>query len=370
VGDETGRVPHLLRTQYSSLVGSNPANLRNVGIPPAFFFVAYFICVYSILELDFSFSLYLFLYILPIVNVLVKKRELFRIMIHRVFKIVPLFQLLLCLAIPSFSAETSSSSAQSLSSATQSSNSVASSSSTPLPKWQTLPEMKAPWMKGERLEYELSWGFITAGYASLEVKPRNDGKIEFLTYATANKTVNKFYPVHDTVYTLVRKKGLMTDVFRKSLHEGTFHNKSLIRFDRDNKKAFLSDTVFKDAVNHYVKRSADTSVTIGGLEHSIMSAFYLVRTLPLKEGATSRFSAVSGEKRYELKVVIHKREKIKTDLGEFNTVKVEPVLDGDGIFKSSGRIFIWFTDDEKRLPVLMQCEIKLGSIKATLLKVK
>ena len=250
------------------------------------------------------------------------------------------------------------------------SSSSASAPAKPLSKWQTLPEVNAPWMKGERLEYELSWGFITAGYATLEVKPRKDGKTEFLTFATANKTVNKFYPVHDTVYTLVRNKGLMTDVFRKSLHEGTFHNKSLIRFNRDGKKAVLSDTVFKDPVNHYVKRSADTSVTIEGLEHSIMSAFYLVRTLPLKEGSTSRFSAVSGEKRYELKVVIHKREKIKTDLGEFNTVKVEPVLDGDGIFKSSGRIFIWFTDDERRLPVLMQCEIKLGSIKATLTKLK
>ena len=240
----------------------------------------------------------------------------------------------------------------------------------PLSKWQTLPEVNAPWMKGERLEYELSWGFITAGYATLEVIPRKDGKVKFQTYATANKTVNKFYPVHDTVYTLVHKKGLMTDVFRKSLHEGTFHNKSLIRFNRDGKKAVLSDTVFKDPVKHYVKRSADTSVTIDGLEHSIMSAFYLVRTLPLKEGVTSRFSAVSGKKRYELKVVTHKRETIKTDLGTFKTVKVEPVLDGDGIFNSSGRIFIWFTDDEKRLPVLMECEIKLGSIKAELKKVK
>ena len=266
---------------------------------------------------------------------------------------------------------------QSLSSATleKPSSSVLSSSSAsapakPLPKWQTLPEISAPWMKGERLEYELSWGFITAGYATIEVKARNDGKSEIYTYATANKTVNKFYPVHDTVFTLVRNKGLMTDVFRKSLHEGTFHNKSLIRFDRNAKRALLSDTVFKDPVKHVVKRSADTSVTIEGLEHSIMSAFYLVRTLSLKEGATSRFSAVSGKKRYELKVIVHKRETIKTDLGSFKTVKVEPVLDGDGIFNSSGRIFIWFTDDEKRIPVLMQCEIALGSIKAELTKVK
>jgi len=298
-------------------------------------------------------------------------------MFYRVLKSVLLFAL--TLAISSMAAESlaSSSSAQSKSAATleSTSPSVQSSSSAgvpakPLSKWQTLPEINAPWMKGERLEYELSWGFVTAGYATLEVKPRKDGKVEFETYATANKTVNKFYPVHDTVYTLVHKRGLMTDVFRKSLHEGTFHNKSLIRFNRDDKKAVLSDTVFKDPVKHYVKRSADTSVTIDGLEHSIMSAFYLVRTLPLKEGATSRFAAVSGKKRYELKVITHKRETIKTDLGSFKTVKVEPVLDGDGIFNSSGRIFIWFTDDEKRIPVLMQCEIKLGSIKATLTKVK
>ena len=298
-------------------------------------------------------------------------------MFYRALKSVLLFAL--TLSISSMAAESlaSSSSAQSKSAATleSTSPSVQSSSSAgvpakPLSKWQTLPEINAPWMKGERLEYELSWGFVTAGYATLEVKPRKDGKVEFETYATANKTVNKFYPVHDTVYTLVHKRGLMTDVFRKSLHEGTFHNKSLIRFNRDDKKAVLSDTVFKDPVKHYVKRSADTSVTIDGLEHSIMSAFYLVRTLPLKEGATSRFAAVSGKKRYELKVITHKRETIKTDLGSFKTVKVEPVLDGDGIFNSSGRIFIWFTDDEKRIPVLMQCEIKLGSIKATLTKAK
>ena len=303
-------------------------------------------------------------------------------MIYRVLKYVFVLELVLLVAV-SFADETAvlsssantalssqSSAGQALSdqAAVAQSSSVASSSSAPLPKWQTLPEVNKPWMKGERLEYELCWGFITAGYATLEVKPRKDGKTEFLSFATANKTVNKFYPVYDTVYTLVRNKGLMTDVFRKSLHEGKFHNKSLIRFDRDGKKAVLSDTVFKDPVKHTVKRSADTSVTIDGMEHSIMSAFYLVRTMPLKVGETSRFSAVSGEKRYELKVIVHGRETIETDLGTFKTVKVEPVLDGDGIFNSKGRIFIWMTDDDKRIPVLMQCEIALGSIKAKLIK--
>ena len=48
-------------------------------------------------------------------------------------------------------------------------------------------------------------------------------------------------------------------------------------------------------------------------------------------------------------------------------IKVEPILDGDGIFQASGRLFIWFTDDSKRLPVLMKSEIIVGSIKAELI---
>jgi hypothetical protein len=93
--------------------------------------------------------------------------------------------------------------------------------------------------------------------------------------------------------------------------------------------------------------------------------------MPLTVGDTSRFSAVSGKKRYELKVLVHGKEEIKTSaLGKVNTIKVEPVLDGDGIFNSKGRIFIWLTDDDRRIPVLMQCEIALGSIKAKLTKVK
>ncbi len=233
-----------------------------------------------------------------------------------------------------------------------------------------LPEVKAPWMNGEKLTFSLSWGFVTAGYATLEVKPIADNKTEFLTYATGNKTINKIYPVADTIYTRVRNKGLMTEVFRKQLHEGTYHNKSVIRFDRKGEKAWLSDTVFTDMKTRKVKRSADTAVAIQGMEHSIMSAFYLVRTMPLMVGDTSRFSAVSGKKRYELKVVVHGKESLKTDIGTFNTIKVEPMLDGDGIFNSKGRIFIWLTDDDRRLPVLMQCEIALGSIKAKLQKLE
>ena len=223
-----------------------------------------------------------------------------------------------------------------------------------------------PWLKGEKLTFSLSWGFVTAGTATMEVRAAKDDKTEFYSYAHDNGVLKKIYPVSDTIYTRVRNKGLSTEVFRKSLHEGSFHNKSIIRFDRVGEKAWLSDTVFTDPEKRLVKRSADTAVTIKGTEHSIISAFYWVRTMKLSVGDTIRFSAVSGKKRYELRVVVHGKEKLKTVMGEVECIKVEPMLDGDGIFNSKGQIFIWLTNDERRIPVLMTCKIALGSIKATL----
>lgn len=238
----------------------------------------------------------------------------------------------------------------------------------PQVKMPVLNEKKAVWLKGERLDFEISWGIITAGYASLEVRPRKDDKTEFYVLAHNNGAFKRIYPVADTIYSRIRNKTFLPEVFTKINHEGSFHSSSIIRFDRAGQKGWLSDTVFTNLQRTKVKRSADTVVTLEGNEFGILSAFYFVRQMELKEGKTETFSAVSGKKRYDLKVIVYGKETIESDAGTFNCIKVEPVLDGDGIFKAAGRIFIWLSDDDRRLPVLMKSEIKLGSIKAKLVK--
>ncbi len=227
-------------------------------------------------------------------------------------------------------------------------------------------EVKPLWLHGEKLHYTISWGFVTAGNALMEVRPLPEEKTEIWSFAWNNGFFENIYPVADTVYSRMRNKEFLPEVFRKTLHEGSYHNRSVIRYDRVGEKAWLSDTVFTDPVKRKIKRSADTVIAITGMERCILTAFYLVRTMDLEVGREARFSAVSGKKRYDLRVVVHNREKVKTAAGSFDCIKVEPILDGDGLFNASGRLFIWLSDDEKRLPVLMKSEIKLGSIRAEL----
>jgi hypothetical protein len=224
------------------------------------------------------------------------------------------------------------------------------------------------WARGEQLSYSISWGIISAGSANMNARPIPGGKMEFVSIARNNGAFKTIYPVADTIYTRVNNNGFLPEIFTKSLHEGSFFSTSVIRFDRAVGKAWLSDTVFKDAARTKIKSHVDTSIAIKGWEHCIVSAFYLVRSMDLKTGKDSYFSAVSGKKRYSLRVIIHEKEIIKTSLGTFRCVKVEPVLQGDGIFKTSGRLFIWISDDERRLPILMKTEITIGSIKAELIQ--
>jgi hypothetical protein len=60
------------------------------------------------------------------------------------------------------------------------------------------------------------------------------------------------------------------------------------------------------------------------------------------------------------------RETIKTPAGKFNCVVIEPLLKAGGIFKNNGRLVIWLTDDERRMPVLMKSKVAIGSVKVVL----
>jgi hypothetical protein len=61
---------------------------------------------------------------------------------------------------------------------------------------------------------------------------------------------------------------------------------------------------------------------------------------------------------------------VKTPAGKFQCVVVEPLLRAGGIFKNKGRLVIWLTDDERRIPVQMKSKVMIGSIKVVLQEIR
>ena len=215
-------------------------------------------------------------------------------------------------------------------------------------------------LEGEELNYDIRWGFMDVGKAVLKTQKINSNQYLLSAYAKSVSSVETFYPVRDTVLTWV-DSNLLPIRFIKVLNEGSWRSRTNVFFDQVGLKAKMSDTVL-ESKSSKVKRSKDTLMNLAGPSHAVTSAFYLTRTLELASKTQQTFWAVSGTKNYKLKVLIQGRETVETPAGKFKCVKVEPILDEDGLFKASGKMTIWLTDDVYKTPVLVKSKISLGSI--------
>ncbi len=209
----------------------------------------------------------------------------------------------------------------------------------------------------EKLVFDIIWGgwsfnWVHAGKATMELLPtESPAQWKIRTLAWSNKFFQSLYPVQDTIFSIIDSRGIYPLRFEKRQHEGSYHARASALYDQ---KAHTLTTL-------------DTVLSIDPFTHNELSAFYFIRTQPLKVGDSFDLAAVSGKKKYNLRVICHGRETVKVPAGEFKTLIVEPVLKGDGLFKAKGKLIIWVTDDALHVPVKMQSKIPVGSIKVELI---
>jgi hypothetical protein len=88
-----------------------------------------------------------------------------------------------------------------------------------------------------------------------------------------------------------------------------------------------------------------------------ISFIYFVRTLPLEVGETYTFHRYFKAEGNPVTVKVLRRDRRKTDAGEFNTIVVQPIIRTKGLFAQGGKAELHFTDDERRILVYMKSDI-------------
>ena len=67
-----------------------------------------------------------------------------------------------------------------------------------------------------------------------------------------------------------------------------------------------------------------------------------------------------------MEVRVLRKEKLKTALGDVNTIVIRPMVKSEGVFEGKGEVNIWLTDDNRRIPVRAQTRVIVGSVTADL----
>ena len=126
----------------------------------------------------------------------------------------------------------------------------------------------------------------------------------------------------------------------------------------------LRDLANKDAEPKVVQADCPTWV------QDIISAIYLLRTQELKEGAVIPVPITDRGENYIIDVIIGKREEVKVDAGKFKTIKVETKAFGGRLIRKSGELFLWFSDDARRLPVKARVKVSSTTVNIELKKIQ
>ncbi len=212
---------------------------------------------------------------------------------------------------------------------------------------------------GEKLTFTIRYGIIKAGTATMgipeEVKVRGNKSYKIVTEAKSSNFFSAFYKVRDRVESYMDKDGLFTWQFNKKLREGKYRAEQLVEYDQANGWAVTNK---KD------------SLRIPPCVQDILTSFYFIRTKDFKVGESHFIDNHADNKLYPLEVKVHKKERLKVDAGEFDCVVVEPVIRASGLFKHKGRLLVWLTDDERKIPVQMKSKIIIGYITAELREMK
>ncbi len=216
----------------------------------------------------------------------------------------------------------------------------------------------------EKLHYDLTWEGIKTGEAELEVRQTGD-IIQLISKADSSPLASLFYRVEDLVISTIKKGG------NKGPGEGfigePYDYRIIIREGRQRRnKEFIMNPGAKKVtyINYLAKEKKEFSINKSTLDP--LSSFYYVRTLPLEVGKSVFVDVFDSKKLYKAEIQVLKREVIETSAGTFKTLLIKPIVRSEGIFFRKGDILIWLTDDNRKLPVMLETKVGIGTVKATL----
>lgn len=216
----------------------------------------------------------------------------------------------------------------------------------------------------ETLQYSIEWRLITAGKARLTWGPApetdSSGRTGWQTnlHLESAGLVSKLFKVNDEYVSRVDQDLCAQSSFLTA-HEGSRQRETRIVFDRNRKKAsYVERDVLKNKL--ILAQEIDTAPC----EHDIAGSIYYMRTLELDAGQAAQIPLSDGKKSAMVRVVAERRETVKTPAGTFKTMRYEAFLFNNVIYRRPARVYIWLTDDRRRLPVRIQVrlQIHIGTI--------
>ena len=214
-----------------------------------------------------------------------------------------------------------------------------------------------PFHPGEKLTYRARWGFIQAGELTLEVLPIETvdsvKAYHFAMIMKTSATIDHIYKVRERQDSYC-DIGMTHSILYKKVAEGEHPRDVIVNFYWEKLEATRSNFGEKMAPVPIVPGTFDT-----------VSLYYVIRLKDIKENSLIEIPISEGDNNIMVRASVARREMIKIDEKMHDTFEVIPdmeMLESQNVVKKGDvpQLRIWFTADDKRIPVKIQSKVKVG----------
>ena len=221
----------------------------------------------------------------------------------------------------------------------------------------------------EKLIFNIRWGMINAGEAVMEVSGietiNGHDSYHIITTAKSHPFFDGMYKVRNENESWIDLTSFCSLKYIQNQREGGYIKKQSLFFDYIEMKYTMIE---------HGNDLNDIKTVQGAIPmytQDVLSSLYFLRTQPLEQGKEYYVNTQSGSINYPLRIVVYKKETVQVPAGKFECYVVEPFLmKNTGIFRSRGQVWIWFTADSRKIPVLMKSKFLIGSITAELISIQ
>ena len=207
---------------------------------------------------------------------------------------------------------------------------------------------------GEVFHYRVEWRLIHAGNAKLSWTPSQAADApgwEATLLLQSVGLVSRLYKVDDR-YTAALDEQLCARHSLLKAQEGGRRRETRVTFDGERGKAsYLEHDLVKQRV------AGAHEIDIPACVHDVIGGLYRLRGLRAELGQSVEIPLSDGKKSIRARVEAQQRETVRTRAGAFQTIRYEAFLFNNVFYRRRGRLFVWLSDDERRLPV--QVRIRL-----------
>ena len=221
---------------------------------------------------------------------------------------------------------------------------------------------ESAYIPGEKVNYEIHYGVVQGGVASLEIKAdtfRGRNVYHSTLIGKTTGMVDAVFKVKDVYESFIEPGSELCIFSIRNIREGRYRKYNEVIFDHYSRPDSAILTSDLSGV-HVVEKGI----------HDILSCFYYFRNhhLPnfkdFKRGDIIAINTWFTDELYPIRLRYLGTDEVRTKVGRLKCLKFNPVTEVGRLFKTEDDVSIWFTADKNFLPVKIRFDIFVGGFVA------